>query len=165
MAGGVPASVPAASRDAPRGPAKKILLGTDLSAASSAATEEAFRLARQDGAELLVVSVIDPDALRLPGGRFLARVDQVRERRESAARELVERARAHGLVVSLLVWVGDPAESLIDAAMSEGADLIVLGSHGRGPIGRLFLGSVSRQVLRDAPVPVVVVPRSEHGSE
>ena len=138
---------------------RKILLATDLSATSASATDEAFAMARRLGAELLIVSVIDPAALRLPGGRFLARIDQVRAERETVAQVLVRRGRADGLRVRFLVWEGDPAESILEAAGAEGAEIIVLGSHARGRIGRILHGSVSRRVVREADVPVVVVPR------
>jgi len=134
----------------------KVLLATDLSHVSDVATDWAFDLASHVGASLLVVSVIDPLELRLPGGRFLARIDQVRERRETAAQELVQRGRRTGVRVTFLVWDGDPAESIVAAAESEGADLIMVGSHGRGAIGRLLLGSVSEYVMRNAPCPVLV---------
>ncbi|HEV8489073.1 MAG TPA: universal stress protein [Candidatus Limnocylindrales bacterium] len=137
-------------------PIRRILLATDLSHVSDVATDLAFDLAHRVGASLLVVSVIDPRELRLPGGRFLARVDQVRERREATARELVQRGRRGGVAVTFMVWVGDPAESIVAAAASEGADLVLVGSHGRGALGRIFLGSVSDQVVRNAPCPVLV---------
>jgi nucleotide-binding universal stress UspA family protein len=141
----------------------RLLLATDLSPTSARATDEAFDAARRLGAELLVVSVIDATSLRLPGGRFHARVDQVRERRQAAAQELVERGRREGVRVTFLVWEGEPAESILEVAHAEEADLIVLGSHGRGPIGRLILGSVSRYVVQHAAVPVVVVRRDADG--
>lgn len=141
---------------APR-PVRKVLLATDLSRTSLPATNEAFALAARLRAELLIVSVIDPAGLRLPGGRFLTRVDQVREHRQSAAQELVQRGRREGVPVQFLVWEGEPGEAILDAAKAERADMIVLGSHGRGPLGRLLLGSVSEHVVRQAAVPVVVV--------
>jgi nucleotide-binding universal stress UspA family protein len=142
---------------APQPVGKKILLATDLSEASSAATEEAFELAGRLGASILAVSIIDPGSLLLPGGRFRARVDQVREHREQAAQALVERGREAGVPVSFLVWTGDPGDMIISAAEAEHADMIVVGSHGRGAVGRLFLGSVSEHVVRNAPCPVLVV--------
>ena len=141
------------------GQPRKILLATDLAATSSPATDEAFAMARRLGAELLIVSVIDPTALRLPSGRFRTRIDQVRDEREAVLRGLVQRGQREGLRVTSLVWEGDPAESIIEAAGAEGAEVIVLGSHARGRIGRLLRGSVSHRVVRDAGVPVVVVPR------
>jgi nucleotide-binding universal stress UspA family protein len=153
---------------APTGPdppsrAPRLLLATDLSTISGPATDEAFDTARRLGAQLLVVSVIDATSLRLPGGRFRARVDQVRERRQAAAQELVERGRREGVRVTFLVWEGEPGESILEAARAEEADLIVIGSHGRGPIGRLILGSVSQHVVQHAAVPVVVVRRDVDG--
>jgi nucleotide-binding universal stress UspA family protein len=141
------------------GQPRKILLATDLAATSSPATDEAFAMARRLGAELLIVSVIDPIALRLPSGRFRTRIDQVRDEREAVLRGLVQRGQREGLRVTSLVWEGDPAESIIEAAGAEDAEVIVLGSHARGRIGRLLRGSVSHRVVRDAGIPVVVVPR------
>jgi nucleotide-binding universal stress UspA family protein len=145
-------------------PIQRVLLATDLSHASDVATDWAFDLARRVGASLVVLSVIDPRELRLPGGRFLARVDQVRERREMAARELVERGRRASIKVTFLVWDGDPSESIVAAAASEEADLVLVGSHGRGPIGRLLLGSVSEYVVRNAPCPVLVARTPPDGA-
>ena len=141
------------------GPVHKVLLATDLSPTSDLATDEAFEVAARLGAELLIVSVIDTASLRLPGGRFRARVDQVRERRHAAAQGLVQRGRREGVRVKFLVWEGEPGDSIVEAARAEEADMIFLGSHGRGPIGRLLLGSVSQHVVSHAAVPVVVVPR------
>jgi nucleotide-binding universal stress UspA family protein len=139
---------------------RQIILATDLGPASAAATDEAFRLADALGAKLLAVSVIDPRTLQLPGGRFRSRVDQERGRLEEAAAELVLRGRREHVVTSFLIWEGDPAESIIEAAKSEGADIIVVGSHGRAALGRALIGSVSDQVVRHAPCPVMVVRSS-----
>ncbi|OGO57379.1 MAG: hypothetical protein A2V85_16010 [Chloroflexi bacterium RBG_16_72_14] len=146
-----------AARPAPPPRVRKLLLATDLSEASTAATEEAFELAGRLGASLLIVSVIDPGSLRLPGGRYHARMDQVRARREALAQALVERGREEGVAVSFLVWDGDPGDMIVSAAEAEHADMVIVGSHGRGAVGRLFLGSVSEHVVRHAPCPVLVV--------
>ena len=73
-----------------------VLLATDLSPTSEAATNAALDLAGTLGARLLAVSVIDPGSLRLPGGRFRLRVDQVRGEREDVAQSLVARGRSAG---------------------------------------------------------------------
>jgi nucleotide-binding universal stress UspA family protein len=101
--------------------------------------------------------VIDPGSLLMPGGRFRVRVDQVRERREVLAQELVERGRMAGIDVSFLIWTGDPGDMIVEAAEAEHADMVLVGSHGRGAVGRLFLGSVSEHVVRNARCPVLVV--------
>lgn len=134
-----------------------VLLATDLSVTSSPAEDEAVRLAAGLGARLIAVSVIDPGTLRLPGGRYRARVDQVRREREDAAQAMMRRAREAGVASTFLVWEGDPGEAIVDAATAEHASLVVLGSHGRHGVGRSLHGSVSDHVIRHAPCPVVVV--------
>jgi nucleotide-binding universal stress UspA family protein len=135
----------------------RILLATDFSAASVAATSQAIELAAQLGADVIAVSVIEPRALRLPGGRPASRVDQVRSAREEAARDLVADGRAVGVRIEFLVWVGEPGDRIVEAAQAEAADMIVVGSHGRGSVGRFLIGSVSDQVVRHATCPVMVV--------
>lgn len=134
---------------------RRILLATDLTTTSSAATDQAFELARDLRADLLVVSVIDPEG----GGRSpqALRMDQRRSARELAAQALVARGRRQGTVVTFLVWEGEPGPSIVDAASSEDVDIVIVGTHGRGPLGRLLIGSVSEYVVRNAGCPVLVV--------
>ena len=143
----------AGSRASPSPTIEKVLLATDLTEASEAAAATAFELARRLDASLLVVSVIDPGR----GGARGQRVDQVRERQEHAAQALVGRGLELGIRASFLIWVGDPGEQIVLAAEAEKADLVVVGSHGRGAVGRFFIGSVSDYVVRHAHCPVVVV--------
>lgn len=134
-----------------------ILLATDLEASSEAATSEALGLAVALSARLLIVSVIDPGHRRLPGGKADVRVDQIRELREATAQGLVASGREMGAEVTFLVWEGSPGEAIVEAALAEEADLIVVGSRGRGAVGRVLIGSVSDHVVRHAPCPVMVV--------
>jgi nucleotide-binding universal stress UspA family protein len=141
-----------------RGRIGHVLLATDLSTASRSATDEALALAERDRARLTVLSVVDPGGLRVPGGRFFRRVDQERAEIEAGVQSIVARARGLGVAAAYLVWVGDPAESILEAADSERADVIVMGSHGRGRVGRLLLGSTSSRVSAASGRPVRVVP-------
>ncbi|HYN70375.1 MAG TPA: universal stress protein [Candidatus Eisenbacteria bacterium] len=141
---------------APASGIRRILLATDLSPASDGAAIQATALAHDLGAELLVVSVIDASSVR-PVGLANRRPDQVRASRETSAQDLVSRGRAAGVRVTFLIWDGDPGQSIVDAAASEEADLVVVGSHGRGSLGRFFIGSVSDFVVRNARSPVLVV--------
>jgi nucleotide-binding universal stress UspA family protein len=136
---------------------RRVLLATDLSPTTELATDWAFELARRNDATLLIVSVIDPRELRHPGGAFRVRVDQVRERREAVAQRLVQRGLAVGVPVTFLVWTGEPGESIVEAARSEDADVVLVGAHSRGTLGRLLMGSVSEHVARHAPCPVLIV--------
>jgi nucleotide-binding universal stress UspA family protein len=142
-------------------PVRIILLATDLGPASSAAVDEAIDLAQRLRSEVLVVSVIDPANLRLPGGGMASRVDQVRDERSRLAAAFAARGRSAGVPVRFLIWEGEPGDGILDAAAAEGADMIVVGTHGRRGLGRLLLGSVSEYVIRHANVPVLVVrPRA-----
>jgi nucleotide-binding universal stress UspA family protein len=136
---------------------RRLLLATDLLSASERAADEAIRVAVESGAQLVVLSVVDPGRLRLPGGLFLRRVDQERARIEADVQKLVSRARQAGARATFLVWEGDPAEAILAAAQSEQIDAIVLGSHGRGLLGRLVLGSISARVAEQATCQVLVV--------
>lgn len=136
---------------------RRILLATDLGQASEAATDEAIQLSARLGASLVVLNILDPARLRDANGLPDPRVDQARARRERATQEIVARGRARGIHARFLVWEGEAAEAIVAAAQAEAADLVVIGSHGRGPIGRLVFGSISERVVRDAPTPVLVV--------
>lgn len=135
----------------------RILLAIDQTKASTEAAIQAIARARLDGAELIVLSVVEPSNLVVPGGRG-RRVDQERDRLASGARAIVERAKMAGVRATYLIWEGDPAESILEAAGSEGADLIVLGSRPRTNLRRLILGSVSLEVARRAECEVMVIP-------
>jgi nucleotide-binding universal stress UspA family protein len=137
-------------------PPRRILLAFD-DASSRRASEEAIRRAAAERADLLVMSVVEPQSLRLPGG-MTRRVDQERDRLTAAALDVVKQAREAGVPATFLVWEGDAAESIVEASAAEQADVIVLGSRARTNLRRLILGSVSSEVVRRAPCEVVVVP-------
>jgi nucleotide-binding universal stress UspA family protein len=127
------------------GQIETILLATDTSPASEAAMETAIDLACGLGARLLVLSVLHGAPPAVHSARHLE------------LERIVAAARAAGAIAEELLWEGDPGETILDAARAEGADLIVVGTHGRGPVGRIFLGSVSDHVVRHARCPVTVV--------
>ncbi len=141
-----------------------VVLGTEFGSVSAAAEHVAIRLAVKAGVPLLIVHGIDPGRLRLPGGRFHQRVDQARAARQVEASALMERVRAAGVEPQLLIWDGDPATCIVEAARAEGASRIVVGSHGRGRLGRALVGSVSMSVAAQADCPVDIV-RSDGSSE
>jgi nucleotide-binding universal stress UspA family protein len=136
---------------------RPILLATEFGAVSSAAERVAVRMALQAGAPLVIVHAIDPGRLRLPGGRFRQRIDQARAAREHDIEAIVRRVRAGGVLAQVLVWEGDPATCALDAARAEGASRIVVGTHGRGRLGRALVGSVSATIAAQADCPVHIV--------
>jgi nucleotide-binding universal stress UspA family protein len=134
-----------------------ILLATDMSRSSSAATDHAIDLAARLGARLLVVNVLDTRPGLPIGGRGRLRPVEEREARALVARDLVQRARTAGADATFLIWEGDAGDGIVAAADSEKADLIVMGTRGRGGVERSILGSVSDHVIRHGPCPVLVV--------
>ena len=137
---------------------EKVLLATDGSPASEAASEQAIDLAVQVGARLLVVSVLG--ASSRPSEAMADATTGPADSRDSLttkAQGLVQRAKAAGVDASFLVWEGEPGDAIVAAADSESADLIVVGSHGRSGVSRFFIGSVSDFVVRHAHCAVMVV--------
>lgn len=126
---------------------QRILLATDGSRHSERAAEAAGQLAKIFDLPVSVVSVLRPKFDDVRRAEAKLEVDRVRE---AVANE--------GIEVDSAILVGaDPAAALIEFAQKHGADLIVMGSHGRTGLGRLLLGSVAEQVIGKATCPVLVV--------
>ncbi len=136
---------------------RRVLLAVDQRTAAKGSVDEAIRMAGIEHADLIVLSVLEPSNLRLPGG-LTRRVDQERDRLETGARTIVRRARDAGVSATYLIWEGDPADTILEASSAERADVIVLGSRPRTDLRRLLLGSVSTHVTRLASCQVIVVP-------
>jgi universal stress protein A len=125
-------------------PIRKILHPTDFSDHSRAAFDLACALARDYGAELLILHVNRATPIYAPDGIVVGvPVEEPFEHEDPSIK--VE----HKLVD------GDPAEQIVKAAA--GMDLIVLGTHGTTGLARLLMGSVAESVLRNAPCPVLTV--------
>lgn len=133
-----------------------IVVATDLSRVSARAVEVGIDLARRLSGRLLFVSVMDLG--RLSGLGRHDRMDQARAEREPVLLEMVRVARAAGVEAEFLLWQGAPVETITDAATSEGAEMIVVGTHRRRGPGRMLLGSVSDELVRTVGVPVLIVP-------
>lgn len=133
-----------------------IIVATDLTRVSARAVEVGIDLARRLSVRLLLVNVLDLG--RLSGLGRHDRVDQARSEREPVLIEMVRAARAAGVDAEYLLFQGAPVETITEAAMSEDAEMIVVGTHRRRGPGRMLLGSVSDELVRTAGVPVLIVP-------
>jgi nucleotide-binding universal stress UspA family protein len=138
-----------------------ILVATDGSPASTAASEEAIDLASRLCARLIVINVVNVPELMAASTIFPGTVVAAREDADVVARSVVDEARRMGVVAAYLTWEGQPGEAIVAAAEAENVDMIVVGTHGRSVVGRLLLGSVSEYVVRHAHVPVLVVRPTE----
>lgn len=132
-----------------------ILYPTDFSKCSDAAIPLARSLARDRGAKLILLHVSPIEVVA--DGAYVAPMDP--RVYQEALEEL--RGRLEGPDLKLAIETdqrqGDPATEILAAAESWRADLIVMGTHGRGGLGRLVLGSVAEAVMRHAPCPVLTV--------
>jgi nucleotide-binding universal stress UspA family protein len=139
---------------------KRILHPTDFSPASEPAFEYALESARRDGATLILVYVIEPPSV-IADESYVAWKRQAQEAAEAAARTafdgLLARAKAADVDARDVLLNGWPPEEIVKAAVTEGADVIVMGTHGRTGLRRLMLGSVAQQVVALAPCPVVTI--------
>ncbi|HEY6636340.1 MAG TPA: universal stress protein [Solirubrobacterales bacterium] len=131
-------------------------VGFDGMAESYAALDEAAKLAAKFGGSLRVISVATPVPAMGAGAAAQAGAEagpDFQTQLNNAVAELPEELRALPVFER-----GDPVRKLLQAA-EMGIDLLVLGSRGFGPVMRLLIGSVSSRVIREAPCPVLVVPR------
>lgn len=134
-----------------------ILTGTDGSDSGDRAVTFAKKLARDQKARLIVVHV---DEL-VPGHGGAHHIQAMEPELKRKIADQVTQARSEGLDVAFETYqVGPsgPAHAIADAAAKSGADLIVLGSVGSGPLKGLLLGSVAHRLLQIAPCPVLIIP-------
>ena len=143
-----------------------ILVATDGSDDSDAAVDAALDLAHDTNGKLLVLSVVPEasgDASDDGAGSDADAEPPPRDEDEEVieandlTNDVVDHALEWGIEATPLVWEGEPADAILAAAESEGADVIVIGSSGKSGVGRMLMGSVSDDVIRRAPVPVMVV--------
>jgi nucleotide-binding universal stress UspA family protein len=144
-----------------RGVFKKILVPTDLSAPSERAWTVARGLARGLGAEVTLLHVFAEGTLYSEGfisnAQVRAAFASAREWVEKTLGEWAEAGRRDGIAVEISVRPGVAHAEIVAAARDMGADLIVIGTHGRSGLDRMLLGSVAERVLRLAPCPVLAV--------
>lgn len=141
---------------------KKILVATDFSPSAAVAADVASDLARQSKGSVLlfhVVELVDVGSTE-EGGKAGTRSEMdsfTANARASLAHE-AERLGRNGIPVTTSVTAYGPSQQQIaDLAAREGAELVVVGSHGRTGLKRLLMGSVAEGVLRLCPCPVLVV--------
>jgi len=137
----------------------RILVPTDGSPEVEAAIEHALDLALAHGAEIRALYVVDTAAmgsLAVEGG-WDGVHGALSEEGQSAIDRVREIADARGIEVEGTVLEGSPARRIVEHARDVDADVIVMGTHGRGGIDRLLLGSVAERVVRASTVPVLTV--------
>uniref|UniRef100_A0A0E0JJF9 UspA domain-containing protein n=1 Tax=Oryza punctata TaxID=4537 RepID=A0A0E0JJF9_ORYPU len=170
-----------ASPSAPaRGPGpklQKVMVAVDESDCSHHALEWALRNLAPTIAPPLLVLTVQP---LLPLGYVSAAsfgsplgtpvvapelIQSMQEQQQQLSKALLDKAKQicaqHGVAVETMIKVGDPKEMICEAAEESKVDLLIVGSHSRGPVQRLFLGSVSNYCMHHSKCPVLVVKKQE----
>ena len=136
---------------------KKILAPTDFSELSGEGVRYACHLAKEVGAQVIVMNVIVLDETNT------TTKGETDAHRERLAEFVAKTVPHHGADLKLreVVVAGQPYNAIVDCAENEHVDLVVMSSHGRSGLSRMLIGSVTDRLLRAAKCPVVVVP--SHG--
>lgn len=138
---------------------RNILCATDLVSTPRAVLQTAATLARSTGATLTILHVLKPPVFS-PGQDLNAvTLDRLQVQARAWAVKSLQKLSAHtsrdGVQTTLLLRDGEPADQIVRAARA--ADFIVMGTHGRRGLTRLFMGSVAQRVVSLAPCAVVTV--------
>ncbi len=146
---------------------ENVLIATDFSTYSNTVLQFGLQLARSYDAAAYVVFVVPADESLMAGPQAYVAA------KEAAARDLeelsAELSRKHSYVEGrdyhLCLLEGDVAHTILDFAHRKRVDLIVLGTHGRGGLGKALMGSVAEKVFRQSPVPVLTLgPHLRHST-
>jgi nucleotide-binding universal stress UspA family protein len=142
---------------------KSILLPTDGSDLSDKATATAVQFAKLNQAKIIAITVIQPLPFSSMGDSG-AVIDsgQFATQMQDAARRHIDKVAAAALAADipfegLITMSPSPYEEIVEAAKKHGCDIIVMASHGRTGLNRLFLGSETQKVLAHTMLPVMVL--------
>ena len=144
---------------------KNILVPTDFSECANAAVKYGRELAEHFGARLHLLHVVqDPyrhawgvESVPLTGYDFVQQWQQTAL--ETLQKSVAEAAKA---VTTMSCPIGVPVDEIVRYAREHEIGLVVMGTHGRGAVAHVFLGSVAERVVRKAPCPVLTVHHLQH---
>ena len=144
---------------------KRILVPLDFSPNSTRALDYAHGLALKFDAAIHLIHVCEVPGMSIGSmdAYAIAYSDWSQRLGEEAERHLTEiKNRLRGVEATTEVLFGSPAAAIVDAANANGADLIVMGTHGHGALMHVMMGNVAERVVRTAACPVLTVrgPRS-----
>lgn len=144
---------------------QKILYATDLSKNSAHALRYAVNTALKHGAVIHILHVIEPlpprvkSQLQIPEETILHEIEE--RLKKFTEEELKDAPENIKRIVGIHIVHGDPATEIIQKTDELGCDTIIMGTHGKGAIGRTLSGSVSEKVLHRTYVPLYIIPFPE----
>jgi nucleotide-binding universal stress UspA family protein len=145
---------------------KKVLVPTDFSESARHAFTYGVSFAREYGAELVLLHVVENLTVGYASDLFPVPMAEVFQEISGYAKtelaKLGAQAREKGIVVQEQVVMGKPSAEIIRFAHENAVDMIVLGTHGKGMLDQALFGSTTERVVRRAPCPVLTVRLAEH---
>jgi nucleotide-binding universal stress UspA family protein len=145
---------------------KRILVPTDFSESARHALRYGQSFAREYGAELLLLHVVENLTVGYASDLFPVPMAEVFEEISGYAKaelsKLGDEVRGKGLNVRELVIQGKPSAEIVRVAREETADIIVLGTHGKGMLDKALFGSTAERVIRRSPCPVLTCGLQGH---
>ena len=138
---------------------RKILIATDGSEYTKNAVDYGIDLAKNTGAKLYAIYVVDTAAFAsIPmDAAWESMYELLKQEGDEATKYVAEKAEAEGLSIERLTAEGHPAEEIIKYAEKNSVNLIVMGTLGKSGLDRFLLGSVAEKVVRSSKIPVLVV--------
>lgn len=140
---------------------KRILAAVDFSETSDKAFDYAMSLARVFEAEVVALHVVHDPIVYAPttGQEWRDEFERTIKEKLDA---LLNRHTCEGVEVKAVIKQGGVWLEIIEYAKAENCDMIVLGTHGHGPVQHMLMGSVAEKVVRKAKHPVLVVRPDQH---
>lgn len=145
----------------------KILLPSDGSKNSEHAIKHALQIASDEGAEITVLHVVDSKHLSSLSDEALDKDDIIFDEHGDEVLDhvlgLIDELRdelgiASEVKVSTLTVEGNPADVIVRVCEKKGMDMVIMANSGKHKLDRFLLGSVTEKTIREAPVPVLVIP-------
>ncbi len=144
---------------------RRVLFPSDFSPAAEPAARWAEALTRAFGAELVLVHVLDLSLAGMAGlptqMAMMPAVDELIERVRAETAEEMSRLGVRFPQARTIVREGPPRATILQVASEVGADLIVMGTHGRTGLAHVLFGSVAEHVVRHSTIPVLTVRETE----
>ncbi|MEZ6047127.1 MAG: universal stress protein [Planctomycetaceae bacterium] len=145
---------------------KKILVATDFSPHSEVALNYAAEFGKTFQAEIIVATIVEEPSLMAelpPMGEAYFPPNLAELQQQTAEKACQKKIEEHGLQnARTVVTIGTPFVEIVRLAREENVDMIIIGTHGRGAIAHMLLGSVAEKIVRKAPCPVLTVRSGEH---
>jgi nucleotide-binding universal stress UspA family protein len=141
---------------------RRILVPTDFSEPADAALRYGRALAEEFGSALHLIHIV-PEPYIYPWGTEISTmplVDLLTQSEAQAGERLRTQIDDTGALkgrIKTSTAIGTPVDKILQCVADDGIDLIVMGTHGRGAVGHLLLGSVAERIVRRSPVPVLTV--------